>query len=54
MSHPLPDIWSSANAYLVCPAEDEWAQVRARKDYEHDFFFVSQLYDENWQPHQAF
>ncbi|POR31222.1 Uncharacterized protein TPAR_08564 [Tolypocladium paradoxum] len=28
----------------------EWEQVRERGAYEQDFFFVSQLFDENWKP----
>ncbi|KAM4059049.1 hypothetical protein HRG_008080 [Hirsutella rhossiliensis] len=28
----------------------EWEQLRARGAYEDDFFFVSQLFEDNWKP----
>ncbi|KAH0493991.1 hypothetical protein TgHK011_000630 [Trichoderma gracile] len=28
----------------------DWEQIRARGEYENDFFFVSQLFDEKWHP----
>lgn len=31
-------------------AEKEWEDLRDRGDYEDDCFFVSQLFEENWQP----
>lgn len=37
----------------MCPlhgAEREWDDLRARGDYEDDYFFVSQLFEESWQP----
>ncbi|KAI1312430.1 hypothetical protein F5Y03DRAFT_381704 [Xylaria venustula] len=27
-----------------------WAKVRESNDYEHDFFYISQLFEENWMP----
>ncbi|KAK7941111.1 uncharacterized protein PG986_013498 [Apiospora aurea] len=27
-----------------------WDEVRRREDYEDDFYFISQLYEENWAP----
>ncbi|KAK6864677.1 hypothetical protein PG995_001205 [Apiospora arundinis] len=27
-----------------------WDDVRRREDYEDDFYFISQLYEENWAP----
>ncbi|KAI0195968.1 hypothetical protein F4808DRAFT_452796 [Astrocystis sublimbata] len=27
-----------------------WAKVRESNDYEHDFFYISQLYEESWMP----
>ncbi|EHK24820.1 uncharacterized protein TRIVIDRAFT_29985 [Trichoderma virens Gv29-8] len=28
----------------------DWEDIRARKEYEEDYFFVSQLFEEKWQP----
>ncbi|KAJ6446009.1 pre-mRNA splicing factor clf1 [Purpureocillium lavendulum] len=28
----------------------EWEQVKEKSEYEEDFFFVSQLFEENWKP----
>jgi len=28
----------------------EWERIRAGGSYEHDYFFVSQLFEEQWQP----
>ncbi|RFU74074.1 hypothetical protein TARUN_8174 [Trichoderma arundinaceum] len=30
--------------------EDDWERIRANGEYEKDYFFVSQLFDEKWQP----
>jgi hypothetical protein len=30
--------------------EKDWEDIRARKEYEEDYFFVSQLFEEKWQP----
>ncbi|KAL7937817.1 hypothetical protein V8C35DRAFT_320526 [Trichoderma chlorosporum] len=30
--------------------KQEWAEIRAKKAYEEDYFFVSQLFEEKWQP----
>ncbi|KAI1173874.1 hypothetical protein F4777DRAFT_420073 [Nemania sp. FL0916] len=27
-----------------------WAKLRENKDYENDFYYISQLYEENWTP----
>lgn len=31
-------------------AEKEWEDIRANGGYEDDYFFCSQLFEENWQP----
>ncbi|KAI1083307.1 hypothetical protein F5B20DRAFT_455693 [Whalleya microplaca] len=27
-----------------------WEKVRQSNDYENDFYYISQLYEENWMP----
>jgi hypothetical protein len=27
-----------------------WTKLRESNDYENDFYFISQLYEENWMP----
>lgn len=29
---------------------EAWAKLRAVNDYENDFYYISQLYEENWMP----
>lgn len=36
--------------YVWRNAGREWEQLRASGAYEHDFFFVSQLFEDNWKP----
>lgn len=31
-------------------AERQWQDLRQTSAYESDFYFVSQLFEENWQP----
>jgi hypothetical protein len=31
-------------------AGQEWVELRDRGEYENDYFFVSQLFEQNWQP----
>lgn len=33
--------------------EREWEQLREQNSYEDDYFFVSQLFEEGWQPRSA-
>ncbi|KAK7907869.1 hypothetical protein PG985_015172 [Apiospora marii] len=35
---------------IVKDQEKHWDDVRQREDYEDDFYFISQLYEENWAP----
>ncbi|KAK8138442.1 hypothetical protein PG984_001822 [Apiospora sp. TS-2023a] len=35
---------------IVKDQEQHWDDVRRREDYEDDFYFISQLYEENWAP----
>jgi hypothetical protein len=30
--------------------EHDWENIRKESAYENDYFFVSQLFEENWQP----
>jgi hypothetical protein len=31
-------------------AEEEWEEIRRRGAYEDGYYFVSQLFEEGWQP----
>jgi hypothetical protein len=49
----LDDGWINFVKYTraeVLRMKDEWAAVRDRKEYSHHFFFVSQMFEEQWQP----
>jgi hypothetical protein len=35
---------------LRCNAEREWDRLRDQGVWEDDYFFVSQLFEENWHP----
>ncbi|KAL7787549.1 hypothetical protein V8C37DRAFT_412070 [Trichoderma ceciliae] len=39
----------ATRAYVQRHKKD-WEQVRAKGEYEEDYFFVSQLFEEKWQP----
>lgn len=30
--------------------ESDWERVLAREDYEDQYYYVSQLFEPNWQP----
>jgi hypothetical protein len=30
--------------------QSEWEALREQKQYENDFFFISQLFEKNWEP----
>jgi hypothetical protein len=34
---------------FVC-AEKEWEELWLQDDYEHEFYYVSQLFEHGWQP----
>ena len=35
---------------LTGAAEKEWEKLWAREEYEHEYYYVSQLFEHNWQP----
>ncbi|KAL6902604.1 hypothetical protein GGI43DRAFT_402305 [Trichoderma evansii] len=39
-----------ATRALVQRHQQEWKEMRSKEKYEDDYFFVSQLFDEKWQP----
>ncbi|KAK6448342.1 hypothetical protein FP744_10004592 [Trichoderma asperellum] len=39
-----------ATRALVQRHKQEWQKIRSNEKYEDDYFFVSQLFDEKWQP----
>jgi hypothetical protein len=34
----------------LCVSASQWEELRKAAAYEHDYFFVSQLFENNWQP----
>ena len=35
---------------LTSIIESEFEDIRKNEDFEHDFYFVAQLYDMDWKP----
>ncbi|KAG9257811.1 uncharacterized protein F5Z01DRAFT_692675 [Emericellopsis atlantica] len=43
-------LFVKATRQVAKQSKHDWEKVRARGDYENDWYFVSQLFEENWQP----
>lgn len=41
---------AGALMHIAMHAEREWDQLREQGAWEDDYFFVSQLFEENWHP----
>lgn len=39
-----------AGAALIRDVEDEWQTLHRQGAYEDDYFFISQLFEQSWQP----
>ncbi|KAH8675648.1 hypothetical protein BX600DRAFT_179924 [Xylariales sp. PMI_506] len=35
---------------IIDEQKDNWQEIRRNSDYEHDFYFTSQLFEQNWMP----
>ena len=47
---PADQIPGLALIHELLLLEQEWEDIRAKRAYEEDYFFVSQLFEEKWQP----
>ncbi|KAI0136535.1 hypothetical protein BJ170DRAFT_15910 [Xylariales sp. AK1849] len=43
-------LYVSRTRAIVEEQKMHWQKIRHSNNYEHDFYFISQLYEENWQP----
>jgi hypothetical protein len=53
MSKPM--VFESITPFqTTCPRltiiANSWKLLREKQDYAHDYYFVSQLYEEEWKP----
>ena len=39
-----------ASVLISVQKEPEFERIRANKDFENDWYFISQLYDVDWKP----